>query len=75
MILKLARPNINVYDAAILSKIIFLSMHLLLWMNVMLDFICMDFVEVWGTEREQKCKMKIDVSNRIQTHARTAFES
>ena len=29
-------------------------MHLLLWMNAMLDFICLNFAKLWGTGRERK---------------------
>ena len=29
-------------------------MHILLWMNVMLDFICTGFAELWGMGRERK---------------------
>ena len=31
-----------------------ISVHPLLWMNVMLDFICMSFAEMWTTFRKQK---------------------
>ena len=31
----------------------------------MFDFISVDFVELWGTGRERKLKMKIYVSNRM----------
>ena len=34
--------------------IISISKHLLLWMNVMPDFICISFVEVWRTGKERK---------------------
>ena len=37
------------------NDIIFnISMHLLLWMNVMLDFICMSFVKLSGTGSKHK---------------------
>ena len=31
-----------------------ISVHPLLWMNVMLDFICMIFAELWSTESKRK---------------------
>ena len=31
-----------------------ISVHHLLWMNVMLDFICMIFAELWSTESKRK---------------------
>ena len=53
--------------------IIFLSMHLLRWINVMSDFICTGFAELWGTERE-KCKMKMYIFGGIRYTAK-AFKS
>ena len=41
------------YTAAIFNDIISIIVHLLLWMYVMLDFICTCFAELWGTGREQ----------------------
>ena len=43
-------------------------MHLLHWMNAMLDFICIGFNELWGTVSKPNMKMKIDVSRGIQTN-------
>ena len=43
-------------------------MHLLLWVNVVLDLICTVFARLWG---EKKSKWKIHVSSGIRTHART----
>ena len=37
-----------------MDKTIFLSMHLLLWMNVILDFIFTGFAGIWVTGKEQK---------------------
>ena len=37
----------------------FLSMHLLLWINAILDCICIGFAELWGTAREQKIQNKM----------------
>ena len=56
------------YYAAIFNKIIFNSMYmyLLLSMNIMLDLICIYFAELWGSGREQKCKMKIYVFSQIR---------
>ena len=46
----------NVHDGRIMHRLrcsgIFLSMHLLLWMNVVHDFICMSFAELWGMNGE-----------------------
>ena len=39
-------------------------MHLLLWINVMLDFNCMDFAELSGKGTSEKLKMKLYVRNR-----------
>ena len=36
-------------------------MYQLLWMNVMLELICMDFADLWGSGRDFKFKMKIYV--------------
>ena len=41
------------YTAAIFNDIISIIVHLLLWVHVMLDFICTCFAELWGTGREQ----------------------
>ena len=41
------------YTAAIFNNIIYISVHLFLWIYVMLDFICTVFVELWGTAKEQ----------------------
>ena len=55
-ILKLVRTNIN-YIVLGTSTVIFLSMHLLLRMNVILDFICLASVDLRGA-RGKKYKMK-----------------
>ena len=39
-------------------------MHLLLWMNIMLDFIGIGFAELWETGREQK-NLNENVSNLL----------
>ena len=54
------------YCAAIFNKTIFLSMHLLPWMNFMLDFIDTGFAVLWGTD-ESKNLMWDYVSSRIWT--------
>ena len=38
----------------------------LLWMDAMLDFICMGFAELWGTGTKQKCQTK-NVCSGIRT--------
>ena len=35
----------------------------LLWINALLDFICMGFAEQWGTGGERKIQMKIACAN------------
>ena len=35
------------YKAAVFNKIIFLYMYIILRMNTILDFICIDFAELW----------------------------
>ena len=60
-----------IYDIAIFhsingescDKIIYLSLDLLIWMNVMLDFIWTGFAELWGTGRERKMQ---DENIRLQ---------
>ena len=44
-----SRLNIILYCAIIFLNIILISMHLLPWTNVLLNFICMDAVELQGT--------------------------
>ena len=39
---------------AIVQYITSISIHLLLRMNAMLDFICMGFAELWGKEYKTK---------------------
>ena len=45
-------------------------MYLLLWMNVMLDFIGTGFAELWELEGNEKCQMKLYLYCGIRTHAR-----
>ena len=42
-------------------------MHLLLWMNVVLDYICIGFAEQLGSGTTQKLQMKSLVSTRTPT--------
>ena len=44
-----------------------ISLHPLLWMNVMLDFICMGFTELWATGIKRKLQMKIYTFIGIRT--------
>ena len=49
-----------------------ISVHPLLWMNVMLDFICMIFAELWSTESKSKIQ-NYDVCLRRDSNQRQTF--
>ena len=55
--LKLTRPYIN--RRHIFFNIYSFSVQPLLWTNVMLDFICIDFVELSATESKRKIQNQI----------------
>ena len=44
-------------------------MYLLLWMNVVLDFFCEGFIELWETERERKMQKETQFLQWIRIHA------
>ena len=47
----------------------------LLWMNVMLDFICMGFTELWGTGSKQKCQNENICLHREPNQRPLAYQS
>ena len=50
-------------------------MHILLWMNLLLGFICMSVAEQWGAGKNEKFKMRIYFSNGMRTtNLRTAVK-
>ena len=50
-------------------------MHPLLWMNVMLDFICMGFTELWGTGSKPKCQNENICLHRESNQRPLAYQS
>ena len=50
-------------------------MRLLLWMTIMVDFICSGFAELWGMGRERKFKVKICLQPELYHQPFAPFES
>ena len=42
------------YKPSLTFRVLYISMHLLLWINVMPDFICMGFAKLWGNRKQAK---------------------
>ena len=55
------------YAAAIILNIKIISVRPLHWMNAMLDFLWMEFTELYASGNKQKLKLKTYASSRNQT--------